>query len=81
MMSVELENGSGKSVAMEVRIWLNDGTGHIHIASKDAQFISTVSNDPTSARYHKNLFGKLARVLSDAGAPHPDLSDSQVVTK
>lgn len=53
---------SGKSVAVEVRIWMKR-EGHIAIASTKENFISTVSNDPTSKRYHPNLYKKLARVL------------------
>jgi hypothetical protein len=45
---------SGKDVSktarLDVGIWFNETTGHIHIAAKD-QFISTVSNDPSSKRY------------------------------
>jgi hypothetical protein len=56
-----------------VGIWFNQGSGHIHIAAKDA-FISTVSNDPNSNRYHANLYRKLAKTLRDAGLPHPNPS-------
>ena len=54
-------------------IWFNPDSGHIHIAAKGA-FISTVSNDPKSKRYHPNLFRKLAATLRDAGLPHPNPS-------
>jgi hypothetical protein len=56
-----------------VGIWFNEANGHIHIAAKDT-FISTVSNDPKSKRYHPNLFRKLAATLRDAGLPHPNPS-------
>jgi hypothetical protein len=46
-----------KSVRLDVNIWFNERTGHIHIAAANA-FISTVSNDPASKRYHPNLFRK-----------------------
>jgi hypothetical protein len=39
----------------------------IHIASKEANIISTVSDDPESKRYHPNLFSKLRRALVKAG--------------
>jgi hypothetical protein len=59
-----------KSVGLQVNIWYNERSGHIHIAAKDA-FISTVSNDPASRRYHPNLFGKMARRLREHGVPAP----------
>jgi hypothetical protein len=62
--------GGTKSVAIEATNWLNERTGHIHIAARDG-FISTVSNDPASKRYHPNLHRKLAEHLSGAGAPSP----------
>jgi len=59
----------GKSVKLEIRVWLNQKTGHIHIGG--GGLISTVSNDPASRRYHPNLYRKLGNVLRDAGAPAP----------
>jgi hypothetical protein len=56
-----------------VGVWFNQDSGQIHIAAKDA-FISTVSNDPKSKRYHPNLYRKLATELRDAGLPHPNPS-------
>jgi hypothetical protein len=61
-----------KTVKLNVGIWYNEATGHIHIAAKD-QFIATVTSDPKSKRCHENLFGKLAKCLREAGAPAPDL--------
>jgi hypothetical protein len=62
-----------KTARLDVGVWFNETTGHIHIAGKGT-FISTVSNDPKSKRYHPNLFRKLARVLRDSGLPHPNPS-------
>ncbi|MYF93586.1 MAG: hypothetical protein F4047_10975 [Caldilineaceae bacterium SB0670_bin_27] len=59
-----------KSVHFETRIWLKHD-GRIAIASNDAGFISTVSNDPKSKRYHPHLFRKLAAVLRDEDVPAP----------
>lgn len=59
-----------KTVRFDVGIWFNADSGHIHMAAKDA-FISTVSNDPASKRYHPNLYRKMAKALRDAGAPAP----------
>ena len=64
---------SGKTARLDIGIWFNEATGHIHIAAKD-QFISTVSNDPASKRYHPNLYNKLAKALRAADKPHPDPS-------
>lgn len=54
------------SVVFETRIWMK-GPGRIGIASKEAGFISTVSNDPSSKRFHRKLYEKLERVLRDHG--------------
>lgn len=59
-----------KTIRLDVGVWFNERTGHIHVAAHDA-FISTVSNDPNSKRYHPNLFRKLAKCLKEAGAAHP----------
>lgn len=55
-----------KSVVVSVRIWMK-GPDRIGIASREAGFISTVSNDPKSKRYHPNLYKKLEKVLRDRG--------------
>jgi hypothetical protein len=61
---------SKKTVRLDVGIWFNEATGHIHIAAKNG-FISTVSSDPKSKRFHPNLFRKLTKCLRDAGAATP----------
>jgi hypothetical protein len=62
-----------KTARLDVGIWFNPNTGHIHLAAKD-HFISTVSADPASKRYHPNLYRKLAAALRDADCPHPNPS-------
>ncbi len=59
---------ASKSVPMEVRVWYGRKDGRIHLASKEHGWISTISDDPNSARYHRNLHRKLKKVLVDAGA-------------
>ncbi len=59
-----------KSVKLEVRVWLNQKTRHIHIGGKGLT-VSTVSNDPASRRYHPNLYRKLSKVLQESDAPAP----------
>ena len=40
-------SGKGKSVYLEIGVWHNRKTGHIHMAAKKgARFISTVSDAP-----------------------------------
>lgn len=62
---------TAKTARLDVGIWYNERTGHIHIAAA-GQFISTVSDDPRSRRYHPNLYGKLAATLRRLGCPGPD---------
>lgn len=61
-----------KSVTAQVSIWMKPN-GHIAIASQKEDFISTVSNDPDSKRYHPNLYRKLAKVLRENGVLLPDI--------
>jgi len=56
-----------RTVSFRLNVWANERTRRIHVASPEAGVISTVSNAPTSKRYHPNLFGKLRRVLVNAG--------------
>ena len=59
-----------KTVKLDVGIWFNEKSGHIHLAAAGS-FISTISNDPSSKRYHPNLYMKMTKALRDAGAPAP----------
>lgn len=65
---------ANKSIKLNLRIWYDDKSRHIKLAGPGLT-ASTVSNDPTSKRYHPNLYRKLARALREAGAPAPMLSD------
>ncbi|MEP7221594.1 MAG: hypothetical protein ABI673_02880 [Novosphingobium sp.] len=65
-----------KTARLDVGIWYNQASGHIHIAAKN-QFISTVSNDPSSKRYHPNLYRKLSDALRNADKPHPNPSPEE----
>jgi hypothetical protein len=66
---------AGKSIILNVRVWYDDRSRHIKIAGPGLT-ASTVSNDPSSKRYHPNLFRKLANALRSAGAPSPEMSDA-----
>jgi len=61
---------TAKSLKLELRVWYDTRSRHIKLAGPGLT-ASTVSNDPTSVRYHPNLYRKLARALSDAGLPAP----------
>lgn len=58
----------GQTVYVDVGIWYNKKTGHIHIAGpKESKFHSTVSKDLKSKRYHPNLYKKLKDILVREG--------------
>jgi hypothetical protein len=66
---------SQKTATFTMGAWYNAETGHIHLAIPDSGwFITTVSNEPSSRRYHPNLYRKLARALKESGVPHPDVA-------
>ena len=79
MYSQDRRDGNGRAarirpVYVDVGIWFSEVTGDVHLAVsgfKNAHV--TVTNKPTSAQGHPELYRKLARVLKDAGAPCPDL--------
>lgn len=56
-----------KTVSFRLNLWVNPRTRMIHLASREVDVISTVSNDSKSKRYHPNLYRKLRRVLVHAG--------------
>jgi hypothetical protein len=60
-----------KSLELTVRIWWDAKSRYIKIAGAGLT-ASTVSNDPSSKRYHPNLFKKLGSALKEAGLPSPD---------
>jgi hypothetical protein len=67
-------SGPGNSVYLEAGIC--EAQGQIHLTAKNVKgFHTTVSNDPSRKRGHPNLFMKLAKVLKDAGAPHPAITE------
>lgn len=68
----------GNTAYLNVGIWLNTDTGHIHMTVPGSGwFHTTVNNEDGSKRCHPNLYAKLARALKEAGAPHPDVADAE----
>lgn len=61
----------GKSIALQLRVWYDPKSGHIKLAGPGLT-ASTVSNDPSSKRYHPNLYRKLSSALREAGVPSPE---------
>ena len=65
-----MTKGSGKTGTLTIGLWFDETAGDIHLSIPD-HGLSTVNADPTSKRGHPHLFNKLAKVLRDAGKPHP----------
>jgi hypothetical protein len=69
-------SGPGNAVYVEGGVWWNPDDGQIHLTVKGVHgFHTTINNNPGSKRNHANLFSKLAKVLRDAGAPHPAIAE------
>lgn len=62
-----------RTTTITLNAWFDADDGSIHIASPDADFISTVNAKPDSERRHRHLFANLARALQAAGLPAPDV--------
>ncbi len=68
----------GNTAYLNVGIWYDADQRHIHMTLPHSRwFHTTVTDDPKSKRGHPNLFGKLARALKEAGAPYPDVPESE----
>ncbi|MCY4463470.1 MAG: hypothetical protein OXC26_24210 [Albidovulum sp.] len=62
----------GNSIYFEIGVWYNEKKNSIHITARDVHgFHTTVRQDPKLKRGHPNLFGKLAKLLHEKGAPSP----------
>ena len=73
MSDIRRSEKGGNTAYLNMGIWYNRETGHIHMALPGTGWFHTTVNDKEgSARCHINLFGKLARALDEAGAPGPD---------
>lgn len=64
----------GKTGRLEMSVWYNEETGHIHLAVPgSADFITTVNGEAASKRGLPHLYRKLARALREQGRPAPDV--------
>ena len=64
-----------RSIQFAIDVWWQEDDGHLHIASSETgtpDFHTTVNDRDGSARCHKNLFMKLAKVLELASKPAPE---------
>lgn len=67
----------GNTAYLNIGAWYDAEQGHIHLTlPHSGWFHTTVTDDPKSKRGHPNLFGKLARALKEAGAPHPEVRET-----
>lgn len=71
---ISRSGAGGKTRYVQMSLWFNAETGHIHLAAPGSSwFHTTVCNTPGSKRGHANLFRKLARLLDEAGLPGPQI--------
>jgi hypothetical protein len=67
----------GNTAYLNVGVWYNPESGHIHITlPHSGWFHTTVNGNENSKRGHPNLFGKLARALKEAGVPGPEVAEA-----
>ena len=68
----------GETVYLEIGIHYVKAKDHILLSTRDTfSSITTINRDPASKRGHPNLFAKLAKVLEEAGAPHPEVKEAE----
>jgi hypothetical protein len=69
---IRKSESGGNTAYLNVGIWYNSDTGHIHMTlPHSGWFHTTVTDDAKSKRGHPNLFAKLSRALREAGVPRP----------
>jgi hypothetical protein len=58
----------GNAAYLNVGVWYEAETGHIHITLPNSKWFHTTVNDkPSSKRAHHSLFTQLARAMKEAG--------------
>lgn len=69
---IRKSESGGNTAYLNVGIWYDNDTGHIHMTlPHSGWFHTTVTDDAKSKRGHPNLFAKLSRALREAGVPGP----------
>lgn len=77
MQSDIRKSEKGNTAYLNLGIWFDRDTGHIHLTlPHSGWFHTTVVGDAESKRGHPNLYNKLARALKEAGVPGPELTES-----
>ncbi len=64
---------SGRTIYPKIGIWYAEEDGHIRM-SIEGENLTSVSNDPSSERYHRTLYEKLAAVLRKEGIAVPTIT-------
>jgi len=67
---------NGRSVYLDVGVWLDDGTIHPTARSVEG-FHIYVTEDPARRDGHPTLYRRLVACLEDAGAPAPELTGAR----
>ena len=74
---IKKSKNGGRTVYLNMGVWYDEDQGHLHLTLPNSGwFHTTVNNNPESVRGHPNLFKKLAKALKHAGAPGPEVKDS-----
>lgn len=77
MSDIRKSERGGNTAYLNVGVWYDADTGHIHLTlPRSGWFHTTVTDDPKSKRGHPNLYEKLARALREADVPGPDVAQT-----
>ncbi|MEO1169137.1 MAG: hypothetical protein AAFW97_10555 [Pseudomonadota bacterium] len=72
MDDIRTSKKGGRTAYLNIGAWYDEESGHIHLTlPHSGWFHTTVNSEDGSVRCHKNLYGKLARALREAGVPAP----------
>lgn len=66
-MPVDQRSETAKYVRFNIDVWYQEDDRSIHITSPDTSLHTTIKNDPSSKRYHENMFKKLKEILQEQG--------------
>jgi hypothetical protein len=77
MQSDIRKSEKGNTAYLNVNVWYDAETGHIHLTLPNSDwFHTTVGSDESSKRGNPNLFAKLARALKEARVPGPNAGEA-----